>query len=150
MITTVKQANKITQDWVLQNVTSTVPYIFHPSNVTTPTPPPFDMPALGSWQLDEMTGEYSVLVEIPIDEMRAGEGDWEIAINYPSTQRYIEYFQQGHEPPPPFVVTNDKDALISCNRRRWLAAREAGVKMLKCWYSPTHETKKATPKWKRS
>ena len=62
-----------------------------------------------------------------------------LALTLATTRQYIEWFKQGHKPPPISVVRHVRGGhLVSCNRRRWLAAREAGVETLKCWYSPTH------------
>ncbi len=149
MIHTIEQADKITMTWIVQNVDldNIIPMKNYPSNVTSPIPPKFDMPALGSWMLDDFDGSLAVLIEIPIDEMRPSEGEWNIALMYASTQRYIEWFRAGYEPPPLFVLRNKAGERLSCNRRRWLAAREAGIKSLKCWYSPTHHIHHASPKW---
>lgn len=147
-VSNVSQADTIEMDWVVENVD------FDQARTNYHCQPQpnqeirqgFEMPELGTWRLDEW-GEMSVLIEIPINEFEPSEGEWEIALQYPSTQAYIAWQKAGHEPPPLDVVTTDKDNLRSCNRRRWLAARETGVKSLKCWYSPTHPEHCASPKW---
>jgi len=105
------------------------------------------MPALGTWQLDPW-GELNVLVEIPISEFAPFEGEWERVLKTPQMAEYIRWQKDGFEPPPLSVVSTDMGNLSTQNRRRWLAAREAGVKSLKCWYSPTHPQHCASPKWK--
>lgn len=107
----------------------------------------FEMPPLGTWRLDWIGkyGEFSVLVEIPVDTMQPSEGDWEHALRLRSTQQYIEWQRQGYAPPPPEVITKRGGELRIMNRRRWLAAREAGVETLVCWYSPSDDF---LPKWR--
>ena len=41
----------------------------------------------------------------------------------------------GYRPPPPWVIQDVRGQLVSLNRRRWLAAREAGVETLRCFYT---------------
>jgi hypothetical protein len=148
MITTVGQADKIDMSWVVRNVDleqAEANYMPSPQPNKT-TRHEFTMPSLGTWQLDHF-GELSVLVEIPLDEFQPSEQDWGYALKLPETQLYIQWQKEGHEPPPLFVINTDKGNLRSCNRRRWLAARETGVKSLKCWYSPTHPEHCASPKF---
>jgi hypothetical protein len=150
-ITTVAQADKVDMTWVAQHIDleqARANYMPIPRN-NLRTRHQFTIPLLGTWQMDDW-GQMSVLVDIPVDQFQPGEGEWDIALNYPETQLYIQWQREGHEPPPLTVVTTDKGNLCSCNRRRWLAAREAGVKSLKCWYSPTHPDHCASPKfWTR-
>ena len=49
-------------------------------------------------------------------------------VGMPTTQQYIEWYKQGIDPPPVDVVIKDSGARHSTNRRRVVAAREAGVK----------------------
>lgn len=146
--TTVTQADQIEMEWVDQNVNLDQAR----ANCMKSSPPnsiarhQFTMPPLGTWQMDEL-GEMSVLVDIPIDQFQPSEGEWDTVLSCPEMKLYVQWQQEGHEPPPLFVVTNQDGKLRSCNRRRWLAAREAGVTSLKCWYSPTHPEHCASPKW---
>ena len=49
-------------------------------------------------------------------------------VNMPTTQKYIEWYRAGHEPPPITIVLTDKDQnQRSINRRRVVAAIEAGI-----------------------
>ena len=147
-ITTVEAANAIDMIWVARNVDFTVAernYSRQPSS-NSQRPHEFTMLPLGTWQKDPY-GEMSVLVEIKVEDMKPSEGDWDVALTWPSTKLYIEWQKQGMEPPPLDVVDNNKGRLVSNNRRRWLAAREAGVETLKCWYSPTHPEHCASPKF---
>lgn len=145
-ITTVEQANRIPKDWPAKNVDiekaeAQWQTIRPPVNGLEPYE--FDMPQLGTWRYERFEG-FSVLVEIPVSGMEAAEKEWEFALRYETTQRYIGWQRDGHEPPPPVVITNKHGQLRCMNRRRWLAAREAGVDTLKCWYSPSAG---ARPKW---
>lgn len=99
------------------------------------------------WCYDTTMGDIWALCEIAVEDMRPGELDWKVASQYESTRQYVEWFQQGHIPPPLFVVRHVDGDLISLNRRRWLAAREAGVATLPCWYSPT--TERGRQAWER-
>lgn len=145
-----KQADKIEAGWPAENVDREAAEAW----AKQPYPRPnclerheFEMPPLGTWRLEWIGryGEFSVLVDVPVDEMEASEKDWEFALQYLSTQKYIEWARQGHEPPPPAVITNQHGELRCMNRRRWLAAREAGVETMKCWYSPSEGI---SPKWR--
>ena len=55
-------------------------------------------------------------------------------VNMPSTQKYIEWAKQGIEPNPITIVLKDKDSRrFSTNRRRVVAAQEAGMKLIPAW-----------------
>ena len=145
--TTVEQANQIASDWPAQNVDIEKAKaqwlaIQPPPNCIEPYK--FDMPPLGTWRYERFEG-FSVLVEIPVDAMEAAEGHWESALRRPDTQLYIQWQREGREPPPPFVIMSKNGKLLCLDRRRWLAAREAGVKTLKCWYSPGEGF---SPRWR--
>lgn len=99
------------------------------------------------WAWDAVMGDIWALVELDVADFKPGENDWNAALQYESTRQYIEWFKQGHNPPPLFVVRHVDGDLVSLNRRRWLAAREAGVKSLLCYYSAT--TVHGRPAWER-
>jgi hypothetical protein len=151
--TTVEAADKIEMAWIRSSVD-----IEQAKAAYMPQPRPnkrsrhqFEMPPLGTWVVNPWGG-IEVLVEIPVDQFQPSEGEWDFALRYPETQDYIQWQRDGHEPPPLSVIRTARingrgGNLRSCNRRRWLAAREAGVKSLKCWYSPTHPDHCASPKW---
>lgn len=53
---------------------------------------------------------------------------YEQVVQMPSTQRYIQWYREGRTPPPVDVVIREKDSRkIANNRRRLVAALEAGV-----------------------
>jgi hypothetical protein len=137
-VTTVEEAREIELAWVREHLdVPTARWLDAlrlqvPANSLTPWKLP--APPLGSWKLD-MTGDASVLVRIPVSAMTAGEGDWEFARRMETTQRYAAWMGQGQMPPPLDVVESDRGALLTLNRRRWLAAQLAGVEELLCWYS---------------
>jgi hypothetical protein len=113
---------------------------------STETPHSGEIPPLGSWRSD-IFGEYDVLIDIPVVAFQPSEQDWEWAIRHWSTQNYIRWFSQGLRPPPLDVVPLTNGCLRTSNRRRWLAAREAGVRSLWCWYSPTHREFFGRSRW---
>jgi hypothetical protein len=57
---------------------------------------------------------------------------------HPTFDRYVGWYRQGLVPPPLFVAESDKvpGRLLTTNRRRALAAQEAGVAAVPAWYSP--------------
>jgi hypothetical protein len=100
-------------------------------------PHPFTMPPTGTWRRDQF-GQYEVLVEMPIAACEPSEGDWDIAIQYWETQKYIEWIKAGLLPPPLMVCRSYRTGQLFCgNRRRWLAARAAGVETIMVWFSET-------------
>lgn len=145
----VKDADQIDITWILNNVDwSEAREIYQPHPPSSSkTRHKFIMPPLGTFRLDPW-GEISVLVEIPVEDFTSSEGDWDYALRLPETLLYIQWQKEGLEPPPLSVVKTDKGNLVTQNRRRWLAARKAGIETLKCWYSPTHPEHCASPKWR--
>jgi len=147
---TIDQANDITQEWIEANVDlerarqnyDRYPFQRESQKLNRPDyVPDYD------WAMDK-DGLIYALVDVGVDEVRPSEGEWEFALRYKTTQQYIEWFKEGHRPPPIFVVQNAKDGhLVSINRRRWLAAREAGVETLPAFYSPTLPS--GRPAWER-
>jgi len=101
-------------------------------------------PATGTFGIDR-GGTIWVFVWLLLYECVPGEGDWDIIINHESTRRYIQWYKEGSMCPPLFVVQCKNGKTSSLNRRRWLAAREAGIVLLPCWYSPSTEI--GMPKW---
>lgn len=141
-IMTVEQADCVTLAWLLDNVDveeALARWEYSPSSNVIRFRFEFEMPALGTWRLDPLNDEFSVLVDIPIVEFRPSENEWDKVLKFDSTRQYIIWQRQGYAPPPLEVVKTATGKLISLNRRRWLAARAAGVKSLYCWYSgPCH------------
>ena len=145
----VADADKITIEWILANVN-----LEQARSNYEPMPRPnsqvrheFEMPVLGTWRVNDWN-EVEVLIEIPVADFKPSEQEWDLALRYPETQLYIQWQRAGHVPPPLSVVRGDRGNLITQNRRRWLAAREAGVKTLRCWYSPTHPQRCVSAKWR--
>lgn len=55
----------------------------------------------------------------------------------PTFRQYVEWAREGSEPPPISSVARSQNGkLVSTNRRRLLAAQEAGAKAIKGWFSP--------------
>jgi len=152
-ITNVQEADQVEMSWIRENIDlGQAKQMYLPQPRTSrKNRHSFKMPPLGTWRVSPF-GDISVLIEIPVNEMEASEQEWDIALRYPETQLYIQWQKEGYEPPPldvirTAIVNGRGGNLRSCNRRRWLAAREAGVKSLKCWYSPTHPDHCASGKW---
>lgn len=145
---TIPQADQITQEWVEENVDlerARQVCLDRPMRSESQKLTLLDYKPEYEWMIDDTLGDVEVLTEVAVSDVEPGEKDWDRALMYETTRQYIEWFQEGHEPPPITVVRHVDGSLISANRRRWLAARAAGVKTLKCWYSPTSET--GRPKW---
>jgi hypothetical protein len=145
----VNQAEKITIEWILESVdldAARARFEYHPPSGSE-NPHKFEMPALGAFRLDPF-GEIDVLVEIAVENFKPSEGDWDYAMKRPEFPVYVQWQKDGCPPPPLSVVKTDKGNLVTQNRRRWLAAREAGAKTLRCWYSPTHPDHFTSPKWR--
>ena len=65
------------------------------------------------------------------DNLKLEGQTYEQVVNFPTTQKYIEWYKEGHEPPPIDVVKRQQDgSLYSNNRRRVVAALESGVKQI--------------------
>lgn len=148
-ITTAEQADQIEIAWILANVnleqarSNYEPMPRSNSQVRHK----FEMPVPGTWRVNDWN-EVEVLIEIPVADFKPSEQEWDLALRYSETRLYIQWQRAGHAPPPLSVVRGDQGNLITQNRRRWLAAREAGVKTLCCWYSPTHPQRCASAKWR--
>jgi hypothetical protein len=105
------------------------------------------IPALGTWRLDSMLGELSILVEIPLDEVEPVEQDWEYIKRHWTYQNYLAWAKEGRQYPPVDVIRNIReDKLLSLNRRRVLVQKEIGSATLLCWFSETGPT--GLPLWK--
>jgi hypothetical protein len=103
---------------------------------------------LGTWRLDPLDGDYDVLVELPTDQIISGEPEDGVKF-HESYKHYLLWARHGLEPPPITVVAHADDGrLVSIDRRRLLAAQEAGRKKIKAWFSET--TPNGGPTWKLS
>jgi len=99
------------------------------------------------WAWDTITGIIWALVSLPVSDFAPTEQDWTNALAHASTQQYIQWYREGHLPPPLKVVRHVDGRLVSLNRRRWLAAKAAGILELPCYYSPTLSS--GRPAWER-
>ena len=63
-----------------------------------------------------------------IDKVHLEGETYDKVVSMPTTQKYIEWYKQGYEPPPMSLVVHYKNGLSPTERRRWVAAIEAGVK----------------------
>ncbi len=95
-----------------------------------------DVPPVGTWRLDATMSEFEVLVELPLDQVEPGEPEDGIKgwAGYPL---YVQWAREGRQPPPITVVRHVKCHLVSINRRRVLAARDAGRRTILAWFSET-------------
>ena len=104
------------------------------NEINTPTPNPYkigDIMYDGMDDNDDTGYVYELRMvdpnEIDYNEKHTSEKD---VIEMESTQKYIQWLKQGIQPMPIQVIRNvDSGKLLSVNRRRLLAAREAGVKI---------------------
>jgi hypothetical protein len=120
----VDRARQVYRDWQF------------PAQANSLAPWEGQLPPLGTWKVDPLFGEFEVLTEIPLDEVTPGEPEdmiklWE---GYPL---YVQWAREGRPPPPVTVVRHVDGHLVSCNRRRVLAARDAGVRTIVAWFSET-------------
>lgn len=138
---TIEQADATTIDWIRENVDleraaatwDAQPFRCEHEKRTER----IDYTPGYNWAWDQSLGEVMTLVEIQVADCYPKEGGWDNAINMASTLRYVQWFEEGHRPPPIIVIRNKDGDLVSLNRRRWLAAREVGIETLPAWYSPS-------------
>jgi hypothetical protein len=62
-----------------------------------------------------------------IDKVHLEGETYDKVVSMPTTQKYIEWYKQGYEPPPMTLIIHYKNGLTPTERRRWVAAIEAGV-----------------------
>lgn len=104
---------------------------------------------LGTWMVDELRlsrgHELSVLVELSPRDLEPGEFDWADPARtmdrgrLPDVERYMEWLEQGLEPPPIVVVETDHGTLrVIDGHRRLLAAERLGLPV-RAWLSPMVE-----------
>ena len=145
-------ADSLSREWVEQNVDLRSARLTDEDPQFNPRSTVKDKPAQwtgveGMWRMD-WQGQCAVLLNVPVLIAEPGEREWEWAINYPETRQYIEWFRHGHMPPPVGLMRNDAGKLTYLNRRRWLAARAAGVQSWLAWYwGPCHEDRFCIGKW---
>ena len=76
--------------------------------------------------------EYQMVNPNEIDYVEK-ELDYDAIVRMPTTRRYIRQYQQGEMAPPARVVRLKDGTLSSLNRRRIVAAREAGIEEVPAW-----------------
>lgn len=91
------------------------------------------VPPVGTWRMDPVLGYLEQLQLVPVDELSFSESTTDPIIRR-SVDKYVGYYQAGLQPPPAEVVWNEPtQRLITLNRRRVLAAKEAGVPSILAW-----------------
>lgn len=149
---TVEWADSLSLEWVEKNVNLSAARATDDEPQWNPLPTKYAKPAkwsgtLGTWRMDK-DGQCAVLIEVPVLCATPGEPDWEYASRYPETQQYAEWMRQGIMPPPVGMLRHVDGPLVLLNRRRWLAARMAGVQKWWVWYwGPPHEVHCARSRW---
>lgn len=149
---TVDWADRLSLEWVEQNVDFDLARQndrdpqFNPRNNQMKEPARWTGHA-GMWRIDN-DGQCAVLIRVPVLCATPGEKDWEYASRYPETLQYAEWMRQGIMPPPVGMLRHVNGDLILLNRRRWLAARAAGVQDWLVWYwGPPHEVHCSRSRW---
>ena len=95
-----------------------------------------DVPPVGTWRLDDMMGEFEMLVELPLDQVEPGEPEDGIK-GWEGYALYVQWAREGRQPPPITVVRHVDGRLVSIHRRRVLAAKDAGLRTILAWFSET-------------
>jgi hypothetical protein len=91
------------------------------------------VPAVGTWRMDPVLGYLEQIQRVPVAELGFTEAIDDPSIRR-SVERYVGYYEAGLEPPPADVVWNEPtQQLVTLNRRRVLAAKEAGVPSILAW-----------------
>lgn len=114
------------------------------------TPSTVDVPAVGTWRIDDVRGLYGRdierLNEVPIDELvlpELREGEKLDATKAGDDATYASWIKEGKEPPPIDVIRMDDGRLrVSDGHRRVLAAKASGADTVKAWVSELVETGK--------
>lgn len=113
----------------------------HAPNNKMDTPAEFKRYPIGSAQIDEygdMENRYiNFLREFDPKDLTITEAEEGIR-KTPIYQKYVQWAKEGKEPPYVFVAQTDKGTLQVTNRRRTMAAKEAGKK-LKGWFGPANQ-----------
>lgn len=113
---------------------------WYPSNKTD-APAEFKKYPIGTAQLDRygaIENRYiNFLREFDASELTTAEAEDGIKQHH-TYQKYVQWAKEGKEPPYIFVAQTDSGKLQSTNRRRVLAAQEAGTK-IKGWFGPMNK-----------
>jgi hypothetical protein len=84
--------------------------------------------------------EYQMVNPNEIDYVEK-ELEYDAIVRMPTTRKYIRRYQQGEMAPPARVVRLKDGTLSSLNRRRIVAAREAGIEEVPAWVETTAQPK---------
>lgn len=144
----------LTADWIWRNVdreAAVATYNLWMANYpVSGSYRPYVMPPgldVGTWMLDPVFGDFSVLVDMPVGLVQPSEQEWEMALRYESTIAYVKMCENGYSPPPSSGVRNIYTGQIYISgRRRWLAARQAGLETIPVWFSET-DMATGSPAW---
>jgi lysozyme family protein len=86
-----------------------------------------------------------------LDTLNMEGRSYQDVVNMPTTQKYIEWYKQGETPPPIGIVKGwDSGKNISTNRRRIIAAIEAGVDKIPAYIEIGRKSKLSQPTGKKS
>lgn len=112
---------------------------YAPSNTTEPTTDfekfPLNSAKIGAYG-DPENSYVEVLGKFKPKDVLTAEAEDGIKTRNPSYPLYVEWAKKGSEPPPINISINGDGTIVSSNRRRVLAAQDAGVESIKGWYSP--------------
>lgn len=97
-----------------------------------------ELPPVGSWRLDTATDGLEQLQWMNLDELTISEPEEDIK-RHRTYEQYVKWAKEGKQPPPINVVKHTKGHWVATNRRRVLAARDAGLKKILAWVSDTDE-----------
>ncbi|MBK8184715.1 MAG: PLxRFG domain-containing protein [Candidatus Competibacteraceae bacterium] len=111
-------------------------------NNVTDVPAKFNRYKIGSAQIETFGGDIknryiNFLREFDPNDLILSESEEGIK-KHPTYQQYVKWAKDGIEPPYIFVAQTESGKLQATNRRRTLAAREAGRK-IKGWYGPFNQ-----------
>ena len=95
-----------------------------------------EIPPVGTWRIDPELNELEQLRLFNVSELVSTEPEAGVR-GREDYQKYLEWAKEGKIPPPIHVVRHIEGELRSTNRRRLMAANEAGVKQILGWFSET-------------
>lgn len=111
-------------------------------NNVTDAPAKFNKYKIGSAKVEEFGGDVknryiNFLREFDPNDLVLSESEEGIK-KHPTYQQYVKWANDGIDPPYIFVAQTESGKLQATNRRRTLAAREAGRK-IQGWYGPFNQ-----------
>jgi len=109
------------------------------------TPWAGEIPPIGSWRADPVTGGLEQLREVSVDELGFTEPEGGVR-GRADYALYVRWAKEGRQAPPINVVKGaDSGKWLSVNRRRVMAAQEVGQKTILAWVSDTDEQGRPSP-----